>query len=217
METVFENGFNQKYDWNDNTIDIFDNDKTKEKKQSTRRKVECYELSNKYLYKRAHSETQLLDVLPKELVVGYTYNCITSGDVDALSYLKVILREQNLEHCLFSTWCMSAEDVLQIIEWQKEGRIKKLDSYLGEIFPNSYKVEYAMLKKHYDENPEIGRICVFKNHSKIFAGIGNKYAFGIQTSANINTNPRTENGSITIDNGIYNFYKEYYDGIISFV
>ena len=42
------------------------------------------------------------------------------------------------------------------------------------------------------------------------------FYFGIQTSANINTNPRTEQGSITGDRGIYDFYREYFDGIISF-
>ena len=57
---------------------------------------------------------------------------------------------------------------------------------------------------------------MFRNHSKIFAGIGQKFAFGIQTSANINTNPRTENGCIQIGSDIYNFYKDYYDGIVSF-
>ena len=45
---------------------------------------------------------------------------------------------------------------------------------------------------------------------------GPKFAFGIQTSANINTNPRTENGCITIDRELYEFYKAYFDGIKSF-
>ena len=57
---------------------------------------------------------------------------------------------------------------------------------------------------------------VFKNHSKIFAGYGEKYYFGIQTSANINTNPRTENGNITLSKELFQFYKSYFDGIKSF-
>lgn len=61
-----------------------------------------------------------------------------------------------------------------------------------------------------------GRIAVFKNHSKIYAGIGNKFAFGIETSANINTNPRAENGCITINAELFQFYKDYFDGIKSF-
>ena len=185
-------------------------------KPTKRRTVECVELSTSYLYRRAFSETQLLDVLPKEFKEWHSYNCITAGDVDSLSYLKVVLRQQDLDYCLFSTWCMAAEDILQFRHWVEEGRIKKLDAYVGEIFPNSYKIEYKMLKDMYAEL-NCGRIAVFKNHSKIFAGYGDKFYFGIQTSANINTNPRTENGCITISKGLFHFYKDYFDGIKSFV
>ncbi len=64
---------------------------------------------------------------------------------------------------------------------------------------------------------QCGRIAVFKNHSKIYAGYGNKFHFGIETSANINTNPRTENGCITISEELFHFYKDYFDKIVSFV
>jgi hypothetical protein len=156
-----------------------------------------------------------MDVSPKEFQEGWTYNYLTAGNVDSLSYLKIILRQQNLEYCLFSTWVMGAEDILQLDEWIQKGMIKRLDAYLGEIFPNQYIVEYAMLKNLFQKH-KCGRIAIFKNHSKIYAGYGDKYYFGIQTSANINTNPRAENGCITIDRGIYEFYKAYFDGIISF-
>lgn len=126
------------------------------------------------------------------------------------------------EPCLYgchqginSTWCMAAEDILQFDEWLTKGRIKKLDAYVGEIFPGSYKVEWRMLKDIFERH-QCGRIAVFRNHSKIYAGTGERFAFGIETSANINTNPRTENGCITIGRDIYDFYKTYFDGIVSF-
>jgi predicted amino acid racemase len=110
---------------------------------------------------------------------------------------------------------MAADDVLQFEEWLESGKIKKLDAYVGEIFPGTYHFEYEKLKEIFQKY-QCGRIAVFKNHSKIFAGIGQKFAFGIETSANINTNPRTENGCITIGSEIYEFYKSYFDGIESF-
>ena len=75
-----------------------------------------------------------------------------------------------------------------------------------------------MLKNFYKQNPDAGRVAVFRNHSKVYAGYNEKegFYFGIQTSANINTNPRTEQGSITIDKAIFDFYYNYYSGIISF-
>ena len=183
--------------------------------QSRRRHTECIVRSDKSIYRRAFSETQLLDVLGFDFKEGESYHCITAGDVDSLSYLKCVLRQQDLDYCLFSTWCMSADDIMQFEEWLESGKIKKLDAYLGEIFPGSYKMEWKKINQIFDKY-KCGRIAVFKNHSKIYAGIGNKFAFGIETSANINTNPRTENGCITISNDIYNFYKDYFDGIISF-
>ncbi len=186
-------------------------------KRTHRRTTQCYELSTKYLYRRAFSEMSLLDACGTfEFQEGHAYHFITGGDVDSLSYLKAILRQQPLTYCLFSTWCMAAEDILQFEEWLQAGRIERLDAYVGEIFPNSYRIEYRMLKDVFARNRGGGRIAVFRNHSKIYAGIGPKFAFAVESSANINTNPRTENGCITIDRGIYEFYREFFDGIKSF-
>jgi len=171
--------------------------------------------TDKNIYRRAFSETQLLDILGFNFKNGESYHVITGGDVDALSFLKVILRQQKLEYCLFSTWCMASEDIYQIEEWLQNKTIKKIDAYVGEIFPGTYRMEYAKLKPIIEKYG--GRVAVFKNHSKIFAGYGKKFHFGIETSANINTNPRTENGCITIGKDIYEFYKEYFDGIVSFI
>ena len=127
-------------EWNE-TPEINDEPENKPTRQK-RRSTEVHERITRNIYRRAFSETQLLDVMPKEFEQGHSYHCITAGDVDALSYLKVILRQQDLEYCLFSTWCMAADDVMQFDEWLEAGRIKKLDAYVGEIFPGTYKMEY---------------------------------------------------------------------------
>lgn len=190
-----------------------------EAKRAHRRTKECTELSQRYEYRRAFSEVRLLEAMKYvPLQDGCTYNFITAGDVDSLSFLKVVLNQHDLDYMLCSTWCMAAEDILQIQQWWEAGRIKRFDMYMGEIFPGSYKIEWGMVKKFYDQHPDVGRAAIFKNHSKIYAGcnVAEGFYFGIQTSANINTNPRTEQGCITIDKGIFEFYKEYFDGINSF-
>ena len=196
-----------------------------EEKQSERpagrkhRSAEVFELTPKFEYRRAFSESKLLDALATpgfHFEEGHSYNFITAGDVDSLSFLKAVLRQQDLDYCLASTWCMGAEDILQFREWVESGKIRKLDIYVGEIFSGSYAVEFQMLKRLYADHPRLGRYALFRNHSKVYAGIGPLWSFGIQSSANINTNPRTENTCITIDRGLFEFYKHYYDGIISF-
>lgn len=188
-------------------------------KRAHRRTKQCTELSQRFEYRRAFSEVRMLEAMKYvKLREGHTYNFITAGDVDSLTYLKVVLDQYDLDFMLCSTWCMAAEDILQIQQWYEAGKIRKFDMYMGEIFPGSYRIEWGMVKDFYAKHPEVGRVAVFKNHSKIYAGCNVKenFYFGIQTSANINTNPRTEQGSITVDKGLFDFYKEYFDGIKSF-
>ena len=182
-----------------------------------RERCAMYEFTPEYLYRRACSEMKLLDLFGEfKFKDGHSYNFLTAGDIDQLSYLKAILRAESLEHCLMSTWCMAAGDALQCITWLEEGSIKHLDLYVGEIFKGSYHAVWRQLHDFYCQNPDKGRICVFRNHSKIIAGMGQKFSFGLQSSANVDTNPRTENACLQIGGGIFNFYKEYFDGIISF-
>jgi len=188
-------------------------EKTKHKRG---RRSECLIRETKNIYRKAFCETQLLDILGVEdFKNGYSYHCISAGDVDSLSYLKVILRQQKLDYLLFSTWCMASDDVMQIEEWLEDGTLTKIDAYLGEIFPKSYPFEWKKINEIFDKY-QCGTISIFRNHSKVYAGIGNKFAFAIESSANINTNPRTEQTCITIDENLYQFYKEYYSKIISF-
>jgi len=204
--------------WGDNVVRE-DSEPTHEnvtERISRRRTTACVTHSERYLYRRAYSETSLLDAMGIEkLKEGDYWHFITAGDVDSLSYVKVMLRHQNIEHLIVSTWCMAAEDILQFDEWIEQGKIKKIDFYVGEIFPNSYRIEYRMLNELIEKH-KCGRIAVFRNHSKVYAGKGQKLDFAIETSANINTNPRTEQGVMTLNSDIYHFYKEYFDKIKSF-
>lgn len=213
-----EKGFEEKISFDDWMQESFDTDgsaiKAKNETPPIRRNVICNIRRDKNIYRKAFSETQLLDVLGFNFKEGESYHTISAGDVDILSFLKCVLRQQDLKHCLFSTWCMAQDDILQMEEWLKAGKIKTMDAYVGEIFKGSYSAEYDLLKpiiKRYH-----GRFVIFRNHAKIIAGHGDKFYFVVESSANINTNPRTENNCLNISKGLYEFYKGYYDGIISF-
>lgn len=175
----------------------------------------CLRRNDIHVYRRAFSESKLLDILGREdLLPGYSYHCISGGDIDSLSYIKHILRQQDLDYLLFSTWCMADDDVLQFGEWLRDGKIKRLDAYCGEIFPGSYAKQHRSLVEVI--RPYGGRVCIFRNHAKIYAGVGDGFPFAVESSANINTNPRTENTTITIGREIFDFYKQFFDGIKSY-
>ena len=171
-------------------------------------------LKNRHFCRRLVSEHQLENLIDWEFEDGASYHILSQGDIDSFSYLKFILRQQKIDYLLTSTWVIAKTDIEEFENYLKIGRIKKMDFYVGEILPSSQYpryVELANLVRKYD-----GRCAVFRNHSKVFVGFGSKFNFVIETSANVTTNPRCENTTITLNTELALFYKEFYDGIKSF-
>jgi hypothetical protein len=168
----------------------------------------------KQFYRRFVSERSLEERLDWQFEDGAAYHVISGGDIDSLSFLKMALRQQRVKYLILSTWCMAMQDVEEIERYISLGRIGRLDSYVGEIFKASYFNEWERLNalhKRYG-----GRAAIFRNHAKVYAGFGGCFDFVIESSANINTNPRTEQTVITVDTKLARFYKEFFDGIKSF-
>ncbi|MBR1578898.1 MAG: hypothetical protein IJ668_00140 [Selenomonadaceae bacterium] len=164
--------------------------------------------------RRILSEIALEAQLPWHFEQGVSYHCLSWGDVDALTYLRVIAKQQRLEYVALSTWVMAQTDIREIFDWVDMGVIGRVDMYLGEIFPTSYEYEYAILL---DECTRHGsRLVVFRNHSKLMVIFGERFDVLIESSANINTNPRMENTVITTDPDLALWYKQQLDTIKPF-
>jgi len=187
----------------------------KEKKRSEQpMRASVYRGTPAIRAKRYSSERQIEETLGFEIAPGETLHVISQGDIDSLTFLRWIIRQQKLDYCLISSWCIGADDCDEILGWIKSGRIGRCDIYVGEIFKGTYRLIWDRLCEEFHEM-NCGRICLFRNHSKVMSGIGN-WPFTIESSANINTNPRAENTVITRDEGLYLFYKNYFDNINSF-
>ena len=120
-----------------------------------------------------------------------------------------------MEYALLSTWCMAATDVDEIAKWVRNGDLGHIDFYVGEIFQASDAAIYVMLTDLVREFG--GRVAIFRNHSKVMAGFGERFDFVIEGSANVNTNPHSECAVITVDSGLARWYKdEIFDKIQSF-
>lgn len=164
--------------------------------------------------RRSASEAVLSEIIPELIVPGDSWHVMSAGDVDSLSYIAHIIEREPLDYLLFSSWCMVTEDVERFAKWIADGRLGRLDAYVGEIFPNQYSDAHALLC---DVCRTIGgRVAVFRNHSKIYAGQNSRFSFAIESSANINTNPRAEQTAIHASAELFDFYKRYFDGIKSY-
>lgn len=164
--------------------------------------------------RRAKSEAHLAEIMPAPLDLEASYHVISGGDVDSLSFLARVLAEAPIDFVILSTWCMALPDVEQLERWLQAGRIGRLDAYGGEIFPNQYPAVHARLGSVVRAYG--GRLAIFRNHAKVYAGTGPAFSFAIESSANVNTNPRTENTVVSFGRPLFDFFKTFYDGITSF-
>ena len=168
----------------------------------------------RHFERRVKSELALEQSLPWHLENGASYHCLSFGDVDSLTYLRTIVKQQPLEYVLISTWCLAMTDAEELKKWLDAGYIKRVDIYAGEIFTKQYAPVYNFLLQNCLVDG--ARVAIFRNHSKVIAGFGRDFDFAIAGSANINSNPRCENMTITCNTDVAMFYKEFYDGIKSF-
>lgn len=206
--------------WGNSMDPVLDDNRTKvikqdgEKELTMHLKAKLYANPARVDYRRAYTELNLIDLFANETFSpGMAYHVISGGDVDALSFLKLIARRQKSINVLISTWVMAGNDIVYLREMIDAGVITGLDIYVGEIFKTSYGTEWDMLVDLYRDYPGIGHLHKFRNHSKVMAGGGDKFPFVCESSANVNTNPRCEQTTITIDQGLADFYREFYKQI----
>ena len=173
-----------------------------------------HKLGKRQLTRKAASEEALSKAMDWHFQEGDCYHCFSFGDVDSMTFFKHILRQQPVEYLAISTWCMAGEDVLDLREWHRRGMVGRVDFYVGEIFPGSYPDVYDLVCEFLPECG--GRLCVFRNHSKVMAVIGERFDALIESSANVNTNPRSENTVVTVDRQLVRDYIDLFNGIKSF-
>lgn len=170
------------------------------------RQVQCFQTRSINFTRRIKSELHLEESLPWHFEPGAAYHCFSFGDVDALTYLRAIIKQQRIEYAMMSTWSMARTDVEEIAKWMARGDLGRADFYVGELFQGSYADIYLQLSDLVRVNE--GRVAIFRNHSKVIAGFGERFDFVVEMSANINTNPRSECAVVTVDSGLARWYKE---------
>lgn len=164
--------------------------------------------------RRASSEAKLREVLPDSFDEGDHWHVMSAGDVDAMSFAAHILRERPAQYMLFSTWHLARDDIERVNAWLASGHVATCDAYVGEIFRGSYPTEYGALCS--TVRPYGGRVATFRNHSKVFCLACNNERFVIESSANLNTNPRCENTVVTKSAALYEHHKRFFDEVRAF-
>lgn len=186
----------------------------KKNEQPERGIVVTHRKGVRHLTRKAASEHALELAMDWYYEEGDCYHCFSFGDVDSATFLKHVLRQERIKYLALSTWCMAGEDVEDLARWHKRGFIGRVDFFVGEIFSGSYPEVYEMVKDFIRECG--GRLVVFRNHAKVMAIKGERFDVLIESSANVNTNPRSENTVVTVDRELVDAYIKLFSEIVPF-
>lgn len=178
------------------------------------RQVRASVTNGKVHPRRAASEEKLREVLPQSFEENDHWHVLSAGDIDAMSFAAHLLATRTASYMLFSTWHLAKDDIEQLHAWLQSRKVEHADAYIGEIFRGSYPAEYGALCSTVRQHG--GRVATFRNHSKVFCIACADERFVIESSANINTNPRCENTVLTKSADLYAHHKAYFDSVRGF-
>jgi hypothetical protein len=163
---------------------------------------------------RVSREKNLRAIFP-ELKAGHSYHFISAGDIDAVSYLTMLIEKCGpFDEFYGSTWTMSRQDCELLDRYLSDKLIKSITFFTGEYFAKRETSVYASLLQVINRHG--GRIKMFKNHCKILAVHNQAAEFWAvaEGSANFTTNPRSEQTTITLSRELFEFYKYWFEDLL---
>jgi hypothetical protein len=166
--------------------------------------------------RRANSEAVLANLLPATFEPGTSWHVISSGDIDALSYLRHALKGYgHFQFVMLSTWCAARADMDELGEWLDAGLIEHLEFHAGEIFPHR---EIEAYERALELVAAFGMgLTISRNHAKIILCERDDIALAMEASANVNTNPRVEQCAIHASRELFDHYRGFFSGLRSIV
>lgn len=183
--------------------------------KTEQKRARAVRTTNRHNVRRAKAEAELATLLPERIEDGDSWHVISHGNIDALSYLRHLIKPTYFDYVGVPTWCIARPDIQEIANWLDTGKIDRFVLCAGEIFRNQYGDEYEMvmgLREQYGVH-----FVMAKNHSKVTlcANHAEDYYVVVESSANVNTNPRIEQACVTRSRELFEFYREFFDGIKS--
>jgi hypothetical protein len=163
---------------------------------------------------RVAREKNLREVFP-ELKAGHSYHIISAGDVDAVSFLTLLIERYGpFDEFYGSTWTMSRQDCELLDKYITDGLIRNISFFTGEYFAKRETSVYATLLQVIEKHK--GRLRMFKNHCKLLLVQNTERQFWAvaEGSANFTTNPRTEQTTVTPSRELYDFYKKWFEELL---
>lgn len=145
---------------------------------------------------------------------GFVHKFITDGGFSSISFVKYIADRCHIYDFYVSSFRIGKKELLLINSLYSSGNIDRCHFAVGTLMASGDKSDrkygyYECFKELCDRNG--WEYAVVNNHSKILLFDTDAGKYVIETSSNLNENPKIEQFSFEQDAGLYDFYKSVFD------
>jgi hypothetical protein len=156
--------------------------------------------------------SEVLAVLPGP---GESLHALMTGRYDLMTLLRALIGTiGHVEHLRIATLSYSAENLREILKLLDAKEVDRVTLLCSKFFVTHNR------ELHLSAVTELrargGRCAAARSHAKVVcidAGPGGKWA--LQGSANLRSNSNQENLSVTRDDGLHDFFRDWLDALIS--
>lgn len=162
------------------------------------------------------SSAELERLIP-ELPDKECYKIISGGDFSSISFIRFVGVKTKIKELTVSTLRVGKKELQYLDLMAKNGRIGTATFVVGSIMKKDSKK--GLSYGYYDNfenvcNKNKWRYCISNNHSKLILMDTDKGKYVLETSSNLNENPKIEQFSFEKDSNLYDFYHNFLSELV---
>lgn len=159
--------------------------------------------ANEYLH-------QVLTGLP---AISETWHCISNSRFNFWSFVPAIINYlgdyTSVLYC--ATWTTNNLNTRQLMELFDQGKVGSITFVVGRYFQSREQAVYSFLFSKLLERNQ--RLIVGEHHLKVLLLHNEDNFIVVESSANLTSNPRTEQFCYSNDKDLFHFYQQWFESL----
>ncbi|MBY9013093.1 MAG: hypothetical protein KGD70_12030 [Candidatus Lokiarchaeota archaeon] len=135
------------------------------------------------------------------------------GGFSSISFISLVAQKENIKELTASTLRIGEKQFIHLARLKQAGKLDKATFFLSSIMKEDNKK-----KDKYNYYSKFEEVCktngwekiVINNHSKIILMCTDDNYYVLETSSNLNENPKIEQYSFENDKELYDFYYNFF-------
>ena len=155
---------------------------------------------------------ELNQLFPQEIEKNTTYHLVSSDNFGSIELLKVLSSRLEIEYLGITTWSYN-QDFIELIKNQLSKGVN-IDFFVDKSMRTRKTALYAQMVLLMDDYDNLKIKVHHMIHSKITIIKSKSVHLSIESSANYSNNQRIENFTITENEDVFNFHRNWMNEII---